>query len=361
MNCEKCGAKLPDDVKICPDCGEALPENPMVTEKKETAEPQSDHTAIRSETIPQRPRTAYPDRSASRKSARHRRNMRTIRLVVLILVILGLLTAAILIGVKILHNGQEAPDLGEKDPISAQPEQNEDETPPEDSDPVEDQPEETVTYDLSGVWIWDADLALMKETVWQFAEDGSLTIYYFGLGTFENPFTQWPGEYTYEKETGILTLAGERIPLVWKNETAFTMHSSVLGICDAKKTDADHIPTGAEDIRKLDGTMPEEQPNDDPVPDENTDADRYFFTDSNSRYLRKSELDGMTADELRLARNEIYARHGRRFDSADLQGYFDSKTWYNGTTDPDDFNYDILNDFERYNVNLMRSVEDSKR
>ncbi|MBE6935763.1 MAG: YARHG domain-containing protein [Ruminococcaceae bacterium] len=359
MTCEKCGKVLPDDVKTCPDCGESLPENPAAAEKP--AEPQRDHTAIRSETIPQRPRTAYPDRGASRQAARHRRNLRTVRLVVLILVILGLLTAAIFIGVKILHNGNETDDLGEQDPVSTQPEANPDADLPAEDDPVDDQPEDVLTYDLAGVWIWDADMALMKETVWQFAEDGSLTIYYFGLGEFENPFTQWPGDYTYEKDTGILTLAGERIPLVWKNENGFTMHSSVLGICDAKRTDAEHIPTGAEDIRTLDGTMPEKQPDDEPVSDETPDVAAYFFQDSNSRYLKKSELESLTADELRLARNEIYARHGRRFDSADLQTYFDSQDWYIGTTDPDSFNYDILNDYERYNVNLMRSVEDAKR
>ena len=41
--------------------------------------------------------------------------------------------------------------------------------------------------------------------------------------------------------------------------------------------------------------------------------------------------------ELRLARNEIYARHGRRFLDSDLQKYFNHQKWYNGYIEPEDF------------------------
>lgn len=41
--------------------------------------------------------------------------------------------------------------------------------------------------------------------------------------------------------------------------------------------------------------------------------------------LQILDLSGLSKSKLRIARNEIYARHHRKFDSADLQIYFDKK------------------------------------
>ncbi len=85
----------------------------------------------------------------------------------------------------------------------------------------------------------------------------------------------------------------------------------------------------------------------------------YVIPDSNSRYLTESDLAGMSKSELQLARNEIFARHGRRFESASLQEYFDSCTWYNGTIDPANFDGSVLNDYEDKNAQLLREYENS--
>jgi YARHG domain len=54
----------------------------------------------------------------------------------------------------------------------------------------------------------------------------------------------------------------------------------------------------------------------------------FIFPDSDRRRLSISELSGRSVSELRLARNEIYARRGRMFDSPDLQAYFARFSWY---------------------------------
>lgn len=46
------------------------------------------------------------------------------------------------------------------------------------------------------------------------------------------------------------------------------------------------------------------------------------------RTLTTSDLRGLSKWQLDVLRNEIYAAHGRRFDRADLQQYFERKTWY---------------------------------
>ncbi len=83
----------------------------------------------------------------------------------------------------------------------------------------------------------------------------------------------------------------------------------------------------------------------------------YIISDSDSRYLTKQELMNYTAEELKYARNEIYARHGRLFQDETIQAYFDSKDWYNGTIEPDDFTQSMLNEYELANATLILDFE----
>ncbi|MCP3032516.1 YARHG domain-containing protein [Halobacillus sp. A1] len=89
-------------------------------------------------------------------------------------------------------------------------------------------------------------------------------------------------------------------------------------------------------------------------PTEVVNADTYFLPESHQYRLSKQELTHLTKNELRLARNEIFARHGYIFESKDLQQYFSQKTWY-----VTDVNYDgTLSPIEKYNVDLMKELED---
>ena len=60
------------------------------------------------------------------------------------------------------------------------------------------------------------------------------------------------------------------------------------------------------------------------------------------------------AEVLRLIRNEIWARHGYRFSSSDLQQNFSSQPWYRPVAD----NAAIqLTDVEKLNVDLLKAIE----
>ncbi|MCC8046006.1 MAG: YARHG domain-containing protein [Clostridiales bacterium] len=85
--------------------------------------------------------------------------------------------------------------------------------------------------------------------------------------------------------------------------------------------------------------------------------DEYILSQSSSTYLTSSDLDGMTADEIQMAINEIYARHHRRFNTASIQEYFDSKSWYTGTIAADDFDVSVLSVIENANITLMLEVK----
>jgi len=49
---------------------------------------------------------------------------------------------------------------------------------------------------------------------------------------------------------------------------------------------------------------------------------------SSERIITSADLVGLSRDELRLARNEIFARHGRMFRDPELDEWFNSKQWY---------------------------------
>lgn len=86
----------------------------------------------------------------------------------------------------------------------------------------------------------------------------------------------------------------------------------------------------------------------------------YLLPNSNTQYLTMEDLAGFTAEQCSIARNEIYARHGRIFTSESLQSYFESKSWYTGTIQPEDFTEDMLNAYELYNRDLILDYEEQQ-
>ena len=86
----------------------------------------------------------------------------------------------------------------------------------------------------------------------------------------------------------------------------------------------------------------------------------YILPDSDSRYISENELGGMSSEQLRLARNEIFARHGRKFKDAQLQEYFNTKSWYSPQYDADSFDENmeqILNQYELKNADVIKTRE----
>ncbi|MGJ5206689.1 YARHG domain-containing protein [Bradyrhizobium sp. HKCCYLR20261] len=78
----------------------------------------------------------------------------------------------------------------------------------------------------------------------------------------------------------------------------------------------------------------------------------FVFADSDQRLLSAADLQGRTKDELRIARNEIFARRGRYFSSPELTTYFSKFAWYVPRTwDP------VLNPVESANVDFLDRAE----
>lgn len=76
--------------------------------------------------------------------------------------------------------------------------------------------------------------------------------------------------------------------------------------------------------------------------------------DSSERLLTADELGNYSALELRIARNEIFARRGLRFNDPALRTHFSQFGWYRPTTDAV-----ALSSTEKANVALLKSAEDA--
>ena len=101
------------------------------------------------------------------------------------------------------------------------------------------------------------------------------------------------------------------------------------------------------------GEWYEEETDEEETEPEDDDEDEYIIPDSDTKKVTKSTLKGMSDRELKLACNEIYARHGRIFKDKEIRDYFESKSWYEGTIEPEDFSESLLNSVEKYNAHYI--------
>ncbi|HEY0457842.1 MAG TPA: YARHG domain-containing protein [Pyrinomonadaceae bacterium] len=67
-------------------------------------------------------------------------------------------------------------------------------------------------------------------------------------------------------------------------------------------------------------------------------------------------LDGLFVEDLRVLRNEIYARHGRVFKDKELQKYFSEQPWYKPNPD---FKDEMLGEKDFKNLSVIREAEEN--
>ena len=119
---------------------------------------------------------------------------------------------------------------------------------------------------------------------------------------------------------------------------------------ETKKEDQNKAETEAEETK-------EDEKEERPV---KADDSEYIFQESDTRLLTREEVEAHSKEELRLARNEIFARHGMIF-GGDLEEYFSSKSWYTPTVPGEEF-YDRveMSLTEEANIELIQEVEATK-
>ncbi len=83
----------------------------------------------------------------------------------------------------------------------------------------------------------------------------------------------------------------------------------------------------------------------------------YILPYSSERLLIEDDIRNLSMEQLTLARNEIYARHGRIFQDEKIRIYFESQSWYHGTIAPENFSANLLSEIEQKNIDFIRTYE----
>lgn len=83
----------------------------------------------------------------------------------------------------------------------------------------------------------------------------------------------------------------------------------------------------------------------------------YICPKSNVKKLSVKDVKKLSKADRRLAKNEIYARYGRKFNDENLQEYFNGKSWYTGNIEPENFDESVFNKTEKYNIKLLAKYE----
>ncbi len=78
------------------------------------------------------------------------------------------------------------------------------------------------------------------------------------------------------------------------------------------------------------------------------------FPEASLKLLTPSDLSNLSKEDLKIMRNEIYARHGRIFQTDEMREYFSRQSWYR----PQYINVDdLLSSLEKSNVVFIKKYE----
>lgn len=78
------------------------------------------------------------------------------------------------------------------------------------------------------------------------------------------------------------------------------------------------------------------------------------YPEASTSYLSTEQLKYLSPFELKIMRNEIFARHGYIFKTPEMKNYFNNQNWYYGRLTNVD---DQLTQIEKENIQLIKSYE----
>ena len=78
------------------------------------------------------------------------------------------------------------------------------------------------------------------------------------------------------------------------------------------------------------------------------------FQEASDRVLTAADIAGLSQFDLKIMRNEIYARHGYIFKTKDMKAYFNGQSWY---TPSYDNVISFLSETEKKNIELIKRYE----
>lgn len=205
-------------------------------------------------------------------------------------------------------------------------------------------------------------LAALSVYYWQIGVAVILIIALIGVGKVESSGGKTAIFIFAAAASVIVAIIGMQIkkdvPAESNNTTAADTYDDTYS--DNDYEDMDYIDDDYSDDDYSDDNYEEEYDNDYSYDEGNVEEyemSEFIFPYSDTEYLEISDVEDLTAEECRIARNEIYARHGRIFQDEALQAYFEQFDWYEGFYTAEEFDESVLNEIEISNRDLIIEYE----
>ncbi|MDD3164471.1 MAG: YARHG domain-containing protein [Oscillospiraceae bacterium] len=130
-------------------------------------------------------------------------------------------------------------------------------------------------------------------------------------------------------------------------------------VTDTPATDTPTTDTPTTDTPATDTPTTDAPTTDTPATDTSAQNTGSYILPTDQRLVTEADLDGLSEFEVNLARNEIYARHGRIFQNAQYDAYFRGQSWY---TPDQNYSDDTvqLTKTEKTNAEFIRTYEKNK-
>lgn len=121
------------------------------------------------------------------------------------------------------------------------------------------------------------------------------------------------------------------------------------------------VPAAAEKKEKTHLQFGGSSENDDWEFNRQAEDNQYFLPDADTYFITEQNISWMDDDQLVLARNEFFARRGRKFSTKWIQEYFDKQKWYHGRIAEKRFTANLFNAYETANVNFIINYEQKRK
>lgn len=79
-------------------------------------------------------------------------------------------------------------------------------------------------------------------------------------------------------------------------------------------------------------------------------------SDCSTKIITQKQINGLCIEEIRLLRNEIFARKGYQFENGRFQDYFVGKAWYKSKNDNKSI---VYNETEKQNIKFFQGITKS--
>ncbi|GAA4111441.1 hypothetical protein GCM10022393_09140 [Aquimarina addita] len=89
----------------------------------------------------------------------------------------------------------------------------------------------------------------------------------------------------------------------------------------------------------------------------------YYYPEASFIKFNEDDISNLTFSELKIVRNELYAKHGYKFNNENIATIFYKKEWYKKfeSKGGELTKNVILSDIEKHNVEIIRKVETNKK